>query len=512
MDGETAMYKIKDIMKTSLSVLVLSGLLVAGSLADAQTEKAPALSQEAEAGRSLYNDWCAGCHGADGLGDGPAADYLDPRPRNFVDGAFKIRNTVSGELPTDEDIFKMIDVGMPGSSMPGWKKQFSEKQIHQLVAYIKTLIDMEFFGEEIPEKITVGEPLPSSAESLAKGKELYRKLKCWECHGEEGRGDGPSAPTLKDDWGNPIISADITKGWTFRGGNHTFDIYRTFTTGLDGTPMPSYIDTIGDEDRWHLSNYVKSLSPLEMPPVKTVLTSRRIKGEIPGNPDDPIWRQGEDYFFPLAGQIVFEPRLYTPSIDSILIKSVYNDKEVAFLITWNDRTRNAPEKGKDELPDSMAIQFPVELKDERPHFVLGDAGNPVNLWKWKAGGDTLEEANARGVGKYFPQGPESQGLKGDAAYMHGRWKLIVKRSLTTEEENNDIQFVPGEFIPISFLAWDGSNNEAGGKMSLSSWYYLVLEKPVTARAFIFTPLAILGAVGLEFLAMRRARRGARSRN
>ena len=91
-------------------------------------------------------------------------------------------------------------------------------------------------------------------------------MKCWECHGDEGMGDGPAAPKLKDDWGYPIEAANLTQSWNFRGGSTATDIFRTFTTGLNGTPMPAYLDVLSDEDRWHLANFVKSMSAGKKPP------------------------------------------------------------------------------------------------------------------------------------------------------------------------------------------------------------------------------------------------------
>ena len=64
-------------------------------------ELAPEPSAEMiEAGKRVYFTKCVWCHGVDGAGDGPGADRLWPRPRNFNQGTFKIRHTASGELPS----------------------------------------------------------------------------------------------------------------------------------------------------------------------------------------------------------------------------------------------------------------------------------------------------------------------------------------------------------------------------------------------------------------------------
>jgi hypothetical protein len=68
-----------------------------------------------EAGRTIYFRRCSFCHGLLGDGEGPAAKYLDPRPRDFTLGTFKFRTTKSGELPTNEDLFRTVSRGLPGT-------------------------------------------------------------------------------------------------------------------------------------------------------------------------------------------------------------------------------------------------------------------------------------------------------------------------------------------------------------------------------------------------------------
>src|SRR5438094_594083 len=81
--------------------------------------------QDTTHGKAVYVKWCAGCHGETGAGDGPAAAYMLPRPRNFTGAVYKIRTTASGQLPTDADLLRAIDEGLPGSAMPPCKGRLS---------------------------------------------------------------------------------------------------------------------------------------------------------------------------------------------------------------------------------------------------------------------------------------------------------------------------------------------------------------------------------------------------
>ncbi len=440
-------------------------------------------SKDIEAGRGIYQKSCVHCHGPEGRGDGPAAPFMNARPRDFTQGWFKIRTTPTGELPTDEDIFKTITMGMPGTAMPDWKN-LSRKERRQLVSYLKTF--SKFFAEGAPsEKLRVGKRMPPTETSIAKGRELYKKMECGDCHGEEGRGDGPSAPTLKDDWGFPIRATNLTKGWNFRGGDAVEDIHRTFMTGFAGTPMPSYADLFENpEEGWHLANYVRSLSSKRKAPEGTrqLVKSRFVKGEVPTAPRDRRWRTAPPTEILLVGQVIRKPRLFTPSIDSITIRSLHNGREIGFLLEWDDPTKSVLKPEEGIFSDAAAIQFPVKLPDgpERPYFLRGDPMNPVNIWRWRADAGSVRELNATGLGTEVLQGSEGQAVSGKGAFTRGQWRAVMKRSLTTEDtedKDDDIQFEKGRFIPIAFAAWDGSNGETGGKCSISTWHYLLLETP-----------------------------------
>ncbi|MCH7491584.1 MAG: cytochrome c [Gemmatimonadetes bacterium] len=106
-----------------------------------------------------------------------------------------------------------------------------------------------------------GTGLPPGSGSVEHGQRIYA-AKCASCHGPRGRGDGPIAVAglLKDAWGRPIKAHDFTWG-LYKSGRHDLDLYRTVTTGLNGTPMAAYDRLLTNEERWDLVDYIKSLSP-----------------------------------------------------------------------------------------------------------------------------------------------------------------------------------------------------------------------------------------------------------
>ena len=213
--------------------------IVVGTLHCAVTyaQNAPEAS---ERGKEVYEQSCAHCHGTEGRGDGSAAENLLPKPRDFTRGLYKIRSTEAGELPTDQDLFDMITIGMPGSSMPGWETSLSADDRWEVVAYIKTFYDGFKESETPPQKINLEGKISYSEQSVETGKELYVELGCVECHGNVGRGDGTSAPTLTDEWGFQTWPANLTQGWTFRGGADVEDIFKRFIGGIAGSPMPAF--------------------------------------------------------------------------------------------------------------------------------------------------------------------------------------------------------------------------------------------------------------------------------
>ena len=88
-------------------------------------------------GRNIYLHMCVFCHGKDGNGGGNATEYLYPWPRDFRAGIFKFRTTPSGTLPRDEDLYRTIVKGVPGTSMPAWQDALTPEDTWALIYHIK---------------------------------------------------------------------------------------------------------------------------------------------------------------------------------------------------------------------------------------------------------------------------------------------------------------------------------------------------------------------------------------
>ena len=491
---------------------------------------APVLANpgDADKGAEIYARRCVLCHGEEGDGLGPAAERLNPPPRDFTLGQYKIKTTGFDDIVSnDEDLFRMINDGMPGTAMPGWGDMLSDQDIWDLIAHLKIFAGLE---EEVPsEQVDYGTQVASSPESIARGKQLFHEGdRCSECHGEDGKGDAVKG--LKDDSGFRTWPRNLTKPWTFRASNDQKDIYTRISTGIAGTQMPSFADPVSKkklepEDRWHVANYVNSLAKTEevVRPENTVVKASKLDGDLPGAPDHERWKGAEPSSFFLVPQIIAAERFFTPSNDTITVRALYNDEEVAFLLEWDDRTRSIPGDEKAEkiadddiAEDAVAVQLPVTLPEgtEKPYFLMGDAAHPVNIWQWRSGTTDSPESitlmNSRGIEDVESRDALEAGIRAQGGYERGTWRVVIKRALSTADPAQDIQFVEGAFIPVAFAAWDGSNSESGSRHTLTTWYWLLL-KPAAGNTPLLTAVAAFVLVLLaEIWWARSASRKARS--
>jgi DMSO reductase family type II enzyme heme b subunit len=528
-------------------------VLLTGTAAAEDVPADPIQQDKLEAGKKVYFKRCVWCHGVEGGGDGPSHDRLFTKPRNFIQGTFKIRWTNSGELPRDKDLINTVTNGLAGSAMPAWGDFLSKEEIVSVVQFVKSLVqDRDWSDEDETVEDVVTElgdnPWGSTApyhldipqEAIDEGKKIMVANKCFECHGGEGAGDGN--PTMKDDWGFPIVAASWKECWNFRGArrNHydPFNVARTVSTGLNGTPMPNFRDKISIEDRWKLAAFVNSLCPrkkidkLTNKPIPDFLIAAKYKeGEIVPKISDPMWqvpdhdptivdRSEEKVDHPrrnyiaLAGQITIGERNFDPKSDNLWVSAQWNkDQGIFYLVEYDNRFLSTDP----EYPDAVAIQWPAKLQDlfgaEKPYFIHGDSKKPVDLWKasfmakdynaTNAAREegyqldvTVEELNGNGYQTLAAKDAEPNVKVVDAIYQQGRVKVMFHRSLTTDGDM-DVQIPAETFIPVAFMQWAGDDKEKDEHMAISTWYYTILEPPLPDSLYYMPPIMAIIFVGLQ---------------
>lgn len=349
-----------------------------------------ALGQGGE-GKELYDKYCAQCHGLSGDGMGYATWRVKPQPRDFTSGKYKFRSTPNGMMPTDADVVRVIKEGLPYTSMPGWP-MFSDSQIREIVAHLKTFSADWENPDKQAQPISIANPPASSPESVERGRAVYEAQGCAACHGDTGRGNGLSAPTLQDDWEQHIRPADMTMPWTFRGGSTRKDIYRTFTTGLNGTPMPSYQESLDEQARWDLTNYVASLAEGggeggTDPDYANLLIVGYTDEELDPTDPEAALATATAVRFPLVGQIMEPGRNFYPSATSIVVQAVRNRRDILFRLRWNDmRAETAGTNGP-------ALEVPLWDEQLAEAGISTDGGEPTGDDIW---GDAVVEDEGGG--------------------------------------------------------------------------------------------------------------------
>jgi mono/diheme cytochrome c family protein len=491
------------------------------------------MSKTPDPGRRLYTEYCQPCHGAEGKGDGPLSYLVYPKPRNFTSGLYKLRSTRADQLPSDQDLFKTVRTGMMGTSMPAFSF-LSDDDINTLVAYIKEF-DSGFRDEE-RSLIEVPTPLAYTDALTTRGGQAYIELGCNRCHGNEGRGDGPSAFDLKDAWGYPIYVRDFTQG-NYLGGYQPEDLYLRFIAGMGGTPMPSYessLSYLADSEQelqeilWGLIYYVKGLESEEArdlrvtPPKEGLIKAYRIDNSLleqtAVDPFDPLWKNADEYHIPVS-------RIWQTVRDDagvVNVRVVYNDTRIALQLAWRDQSRNGAAYRIQEFQDAAAVQF--SLTPQPGFHGMGSRQNPVDIWFWKATWQLYIDEQKSPDLAYAYRGRTSDAtgagypeIIGEEKYLAGRRasNLLSRDSILTPVENMNavgpetvasksaekqsvqgkgiwdgemwhvvfvrdlvtdddtaVRFTTDDTYWLSFAVWEGSSGDRDGLKKVSTWFKL----------------------------------------
>jgi mono/diheme cytochrome c family protein len=501
--------------------------LLVGAIVSAPT---PSGADDAVArGQALYAKQCASCHGVEGRGDGPAAYLLSPKPRDLRAARYRLVSTWEG-IPTDDDLMRTLTRGIPGSAMPSWA-HLPEADRRALVAYVKTLAEHPLAVQpaRAPENgdpgaglVTVPPEPADSTTNHARARELFEGA-CASCHGTTGRAD--VAQELVDAEGRPTRPRDLTTG-VFKTEPTPEQLYRRIVVGMPGTPMPTNDWAYGD-DGWYLVRYVLSLSsPVQRERAEMrryhVVAARVPR--LPTHPDEEVWHHAPAvhlHLMPLWW------RYDRP--EEVTVRALHDGRELALLLVWADDTHDATAMRPQDFRDAAAVMFATD--GEPPFFAMGEPGNPVNIWMWKAerqadlepafqdlekvypnlGIDSYpnlarspleqphrhaltlempplfvtawgagnivadptrraaaEDLRAEGFGTLRARPRPDQSVASQGTWAQATYRVVLRRSLKPQGPDA-VRLRPGRTVPVAFAVWNGAAGDRDGKKSVTIW-------------------------------------------
>jgi mono/diheme cytochrome c family protein len=548
-DGDASAFQEAQMTRT-LVLLLSTALLALFSLAcrsdgvradGPETARAagappPATPRLLQLGQRTYQKECAACHGERGDGEGEAAYLLYPRPRDFTSGQFRLISTWDA-IPTDEDLFRAISRGMPGSAMPSWS-HLPEETRWALVHHVKTFSRFPFDLEPDREPEIFGsggagvirlppEPAYTPA-AQARARELYVKG-CAPCHGATGKGDGQQEQ--RDSRGHPTQPRDLTAGM-FKGSPDPAEVYRRIVGGLPGSPMPQS-GYLHGEDGWHLVHFVLSLSN-EAQRARSEL--RRVQIDVPRvmrlpeHPDSTIWRTATPV------DVALMPLWWrTDRPEHVTVRALHDGKALAILLVWADSTHDTAAFRPQDFADAAAVQ--IALDRDPPFFAMGDRAGRVNIWMWNAdrhagldridrdvgdvypnagidtyphlqrspldqpmrrastveseptfitgwgagnvmsdrGARTAEDLTARGFGTLRARPGADREVVAVGTHTIGSYRVQFTRRLDPGGRDAAV-LAPGGRVPVAFAVWDGSAGDRDGRKSVTAWQEMIIQR------------------------------------
>ncbi len=225
-----------------------------------------------------------------------------------------------------------------------------------------------------------------------------------------------------------------------------------------------------------------------------------VEGDLPSTPEDAAWAKVAPMTLPLSGQIITRPVWPEPTARALTVRALHNGTDIAFLLEWQDNTKN-DRLTPGTFRDGVAIGLP--LGDAPAFFCMGQLDHYINIWHWKADWQSdIDRRAARSTDKQkegvrtfevIPRRVSSvedligggfstlttkdkQGrVQGKATWKDGVWHVVMRRPLSSEEQENEAKLIPGRVQTVSFAVWNGENKERNGQKAVAPWFQLVID-------------------------------------
>ena len=218
-----------------------------------------------------------------------------------------------------------------------------------------------------------------------------------------------------------------------------------------------------------------------------------LTGNLPLDPEDEFWTTGKgshQSLIELGPQMITNPKWPNPSVQEVRVQAVRSETEIAIRLEWTDSTLDHKFGHSANYSDQAAVMFPLQVDGDPPPIMMGEEGETVNVWQWKAiwqkglepakrqrgfpdqgAGSSAEERdspvedlNAQGFSTLSIQ--DEQSVQGRGVWKDEKWKVVLKRSLVNSD-SNDIQFKHS--VPMAIAVWNGGNRERNGQKGLAGW-------------------------------------------
>ncbi len=363
-------------------------------------------------GQALFMASCAGCHGAEGKGDGQQKMVTTLGypviPRDLTAGLFK------GDS-TSEELYQRMVAGLPGSPMPSYTGIFTQEQIWDLIHYVQSL---------------------SSPAVEEKARLKYSKITAKKI-------DGTIDPDpFAASWAaaEPVYIAVTPLWWR--------------NNRVEGVEVRAL------HNKEKIAFYLKWADSMEdnnLAKVQSFSDGAALQ----------FSREKDPPFFGMGGK--------GEAVDFWHWKAGWeegagwNDIEAQYpsaAVDWYASQKNY-EYGSAFEASGSAAQF------HDPVYMTGwGAGNPLSDVEGKK---AAEEGRAQGLGSYTIQLPQKEKVSAKGIWDKGMWHVVFVRSLTAADKGG-LKFTPGETAHVAFAVWDGARGDRNGQKSVSIWNELILEK------------------------------------